>query len=323
MSLDIINPFYFSPVREPELFAGRFKQKQRMMNKLKDASCGIFHHIALLGGAGMGKTSLLNVYEHYIRSEYSGSLVCRIDLDDTLSKSKDPLDIFKGLETTVLKELRMRDADIATYLSDVMRRFWGVDTGALSRKSKVKFELQLPYLGGVSWERTLGGGRTTPLSVLLKSDFDELRTRAKDRGVKRIMVMIDEADVLKTLPDSRSILQLFKNTFQNLKGYMIVFSGNINLLTDLSQINLGFASLFDPVNLAPLSTEEGEELIKTRLDFAKKRGPTVEFTDAAKEKLIRFSNGSPREIVRLCYLAVESIRGKNKTVNVSVVQNMI
>jgi len=322
MSIDI-NPFYFSPLRDPELLAGRFQQKQRMINKLKDASSGIFHHMALLGGSGMGKTSMLNVYEDYVKSEHPDSIISRIDLDETLSKSNDPLDIFRGIETRILKEMRNRDADLVTYVSDIIRRFGGIETGALSRKSKVKFDLQLPYLGSVSWERTLGRGNYTPLSVLLKSDFEELRTRADERGAKRIILMIDDADVLKTLPDSRSILQLLKNTFQNLRGYMIVLSGNLDLLTCLSQVSLGFSSLLDPINLDPLSLQESKELIKVRLDFARKLGSTAEFTDAAEEKIIQESGGNPREIVRFCYMAIENVRGKSSRVDLNVVKNLI
>lgn len=323
MPIEIINPFYFSPVSHPELLAGRSQQKQRMINKSKDASSKIFHHSVLLGEAGMGKTSMLNVYEDYVKSEHADSIVSRIDLDETLSKSNDPLDVFKGLETRILKEMRNRDADLVTYVSDIVRRFGGVETGALSRKSKVEFDLQLPYFGGVSWESTIGRGNYTPLSVLLKSDFEELRHRAEERGANRIILMIDDADVLKTLPDSKSVLQLLKNTFQNLQGYMIVLSGNLDLLRCLSEVSLGFSSLLDPINLDPLSLEESKELIRARLDFARKLGPTVEFTETAEAKIVQGSGGNPRELVRLCYMAVEKIRGKSDRVDTDVVQNLI
>jgi len=316
---DPINPFYFGPVKEPEIFAGRREELNRLNGFLHDAERGVFRHAAILGKSGIGKTSLLNMFKKRAE-EHGGTLVAHLDLYKPLSKTGDPLDLFRGLEVEILKGLRKVDPSLISYVEDVGKKFFGTETGALSQSSKIKLELGLPNLAGVTIERALKKGTYSPLSLLLRTDFDELAQRARKKGLRGIFVVLDEAHVLAELVDARTVLQLFKNTFQSQDSYSMIVYGDSKTLTRITHIHEGFGNLFEAVTLRELPRPDAIALIRSRLDWAADKGEIVKFEERAIEQIVEHSKGNPRNLVRFCCEAVEEARRRGTPVTTSLIK---
>jgi hypothetical protein len=322
----VINPFCSAPVeheRIEELFAGRTRYKQRLAGAVHDAKFGLSKRIAVLGGPGLGKTSLLNFLEVQINEVKPDFLAARLQLDATLNSSKDPLDLFRGIETVLLQQIKNRDPRYVSYLSDVMKRFFGIETEALSSESKVKMDLKLPEIGGMSWERSLSRGAQSPLSVILESDFRELRDRAESIDIRHVFLFIDRGDVLRTLPYNKGTLQLFKSVLENEPFYSIVISGSPDLIAGLGGIEQSFAAQFENVQIGEMTPEEQLDLIDRRLRWGRGQGSTLQFDEKAKARIIEISRGNPRYLVRNCSAVTESVRYDGERVTVEAVNALV
>jgi hypothetical protein len=321
LEIDEVNPFYLSPVREAAVFAGRGQELSYLNGLLRDSRHGVFRHGIIMGKPGLGKTSLLNMFK-IMAKERGDAIVAHLDLYKTFARGGDALDIFRGLEIEMLNQLRKIDPSLLSYSEDVFRRFTGTETGMLSTGSKVTLQMGLPTVGALTIEHALKRGAFSPLSLVLRSDFEELEKRAKQKGVKGIFILIDDGHSINEIAEGRSVLQLLKNTFQSQEGYSMLVFGDMTTLRGFQSLHEGFTDIFERVKIEQMNAGDALDLIKHRLDWASKRGGVAKFEEQAAQQIVRKAGGNPRRIVRYCCEAVEEARKGNHRVTLSLVKSL-
>ena len=101
MSMHQSNPYDFiAPVKDPKHFAGRNEELKEIEYYIDEARGPkpIFFNLALIGGRGSGKTSLLNMIGH-IASE-KGLLAVKLSLNNEVVESD--VRFFKDVFDTIL-----------------------------------------------------------------------------------------------------------------------------------------------------------------------------------------------------------------------------
>ncbi len=120
----------------------------------------------------------------------------------------------------------------------------------------------------------------------------------QDRAEKTVVLMIDEAQRLKGphLELIRTLLNFETNEYKLLQ---IVLAGQLELRTKLLDASKKAlrSRMYLPSLLSPLSLSETKEMIQFRCE---KAGIINPFTDEGVARIYERSNGTPREILKLC-----------------------
>lgn len=293
-----VNPYNFSrPVRKKELFAGRKEELGEISYYLDLASQKNpeFINIAIFGERAIGKSSLLNIIE--LNAAEKGFLVVRISLDNKMVEND--VVFFKEL----LDCLLTRGAE---------RNLYGGLGGKLynSFRKMVDFldaSIQIPLLFGTVYigTKTKTGEAYAPQHVLLH-DFEEICQEAKKKGMKAILIMIDECDILA---NNETIIQKLKNLFERLEGYVLILSGTERMFPALDKTFSPAPRMFKKIHLDRFAYEQEvlDCIIRPLSINEKGKFDILSFQD-----IYELSGGNPYEINLICHFMYKEFKEKNQ-----------
>jgi len=271
------NPYDFvNPVRDPGNFAGRadeLKEVEYYLDLTK-ASKPQHFHIALIGARSSGKTSLLNMI--YYMANQKGLLPVRISLNNELV-SNDVF-FFKELFDAILTQGKERGIFGGFY--DRFRRI--VD--------KLEAGIKIPLLFGdayVGWKK--GVGSTIAQSVIVH-DLKKVSEETEARQIPAIVLLFDECDLFS---QNETLLQKIRNAFQELEGYVLVFSGTEGMFPAMSKVFSPIPRFFKRISVENFKNydETKECVLKPLVEEEKKR-----VDEGSIREIQYFTGGSPYEV---------------------------
>lgn len=276
------NPYDFAnPVNDADMFAGRKSERDEVKYYLEHARNAPPIHLAVTGDRAAGKTSMLNLIER--EAEQLDFLVVRLDLNEN---DKEPLQFFGRLYDALLTAAAMKGAYAGT-AGQVYKSYRAlVDTG-------VATNLPLVFPGHLV-AALVGSGKLS--EPILKADLKSLAMEV----ARPIILILDECNVLT---QSRVTLEIIRNVFMNLRGFMLVLAGTPTLFPVIDDVYSPIARQFKKVELSPFEDEdETEECITLPLVRAGLEAEEVfEEWSTVVEDLHRISGGRPYEIQLLCH----------------------
>lgn len=278
----MFNPYDFAnPVDSAEMFAGRKSETDEVKYYLDYARHARPIHLAVTGERAAGKTSMLNLIQR--EAELLGFLVVRMDLNES---DTDPLQFFGGLYDAILTEAVSKGAYAGTsgHLYKAYRRL--TDTGEA-------VDLPLAFPGHLV--ATSSGTRNLSRPILTS----DMKLISAEVG-RPIVIVLDECNVLT---QSRITLEMIRNLFMNLDGFMLVIAGTPSLFPVIDDVYSPIARQFKKVELNPFESEkETKECVCLPLSHA---GVDPEdFFESLPfivSEIHRISGGRPYEIQLLCH----------------------
>jgi len=276
------NPYDFErPVKDPKLFAGRHRELNEISYYLELAKSDSprFFNLALIGVRSSGKTSLLNMIEFMANEK--GFLPVKISLNNEIVESDVLLfkEVFDGIMTKGVERGMYDGLKGNTYR--LFRRI--IDL------FEVNFEL--PLLFGTAYVGKRKKGENVGLSQqVLIHDLGELYSEAKKHDIQGIVLLFDECDLLAK---NETLLQKMRNAFQEVDGYMLVFSGTERMFPTISEVFSPIPRFFEKIDVGNFkSVEETRECILNPLSEDEKK--LVEGSSIVE--IHSFTGGSPYEI---------------------------
>ena len=299
------NPYDFiSPVRDPELFAGRhdeLKEIEYYLQLSKNDKPKYFH-LALVGPRSAGKTSLLNMIGHVATN--LRLLSVKIALNAEIVKN-DVLffkEVFDGIIT--------KGAEKGLYggiTGKVYRTYRKViDTLDIKAEAKVPFLFGGAYIGFKKNENT-----GIPQHVLLH-DLKKMSSEAKNADIPTIVLLFDECDLIA---QNEVLLQKIRNVFMEIDGYILVFSGTENMFPAISNVFSPIPRFFKRVNVDNFkNVKETEECLLKPLNEEDKK----DFDNACIGEIHGLTNGTPYEINLVAHYMYRRWKdGKNPKIGLS------
>jgi len=282
MTPEHYNPYDFiNPVRDPKLFAGRQEGLKEIdyYLELSRSKAPKYTHLALIGGRASGKTSLLNMIEY--KANEKDFLSVKVPLNQETSTS-DILffkEVIDGIMTEGAEKGMYGGIKGKTYRS--FRKL--IDN--LDVKVTVPLHFGTAYIGLKSKKHEAG----IPQHVLIR-DLKELSKEAKKREIVTIVLLFDECDLLT---QNETLLQKIRNTFMEVEGYILAFSGTERMFPALSDVFSPIPRFFKRISVENFKNiKETEECLLKPLDKKEKNN----FDRTCLGDIHRLANGSPYEI---------------------------
>jgi GTPase SAR1 family protein len=248
------NPFdYANPVTDPKLFAGRTKQIEDVDYYLDQGiSAPQAINLAVLGDRASGKTSLLNQIEG--RATGKGYAVARIKLNETDAESALSFfySLFDAAFHAVLDSPDPQHPERSCFGGTAGKTY---DTYlSLTASYEVPEDKRFcPFSFPVLYAKAQSRGtHLLNFQRVLERDLKEL---SKTAG-RPIVFLIDECDVLST---RGTLLEMLRNMFMNLPGFMIVLAGTRDLFSLIHKVFAPFARQFKRIELGAFDQEGQEE----------------------------------------------------------------
>jgi len=311
-----VNPFYDHPLdpSELDLMANRKQEIERLEQALKAATRGLRQNFAVLADDGEGKTSLLNIVES------KGKLMPNIlIIRQEITSSTTELTFFKGIIGTIIWELeKLSGHPFHGDIEDIRKRVEGiVEEKSSVAEISMSVGALLAFLGFggkfSAGEKTIEG-RYEDISEILPS-LEGVVKSVLSKKFKAVVVMVDEAGYAVS-ETTKALLQRLRLLFQR-PHFMLIVSGNLMLIDDLTAVEPSFANLIPVtarIRLGSFDQQDVRQLLKSRLDRVRRRGKGVEpFTMDAADEVWRQSKGNPRDAVLICHeaLNIASSKGAN------------
>lgn len=267
--MSLRNPFKPGLPADPEFFGDRESQLKTFSEYLGYAISGNPNHMAVVGEAGIGKSSLLRKCDDIARAR--GCISVRRELDVTVNS-------IQSLIIFLLEALR---TDGSSNLPAKMRA-----------KAKVK-GFFASYKVGLS---AFGFGGTlekqqAPQIALQDAFYKELIHiwGGIEENVPAIVFLLDEAEHLRAIDGGWSFLRsVFTRVGEQGGRYMLVVSGRLGLFAGIKEKFSPIARFLVPVYLKPMTAEEVKEVLeKPLLSFNR------QITKDGVERVSELSAGHP------------------------------
>lgn len=277
------NPYDFAnPVNHPGSFAGRKSQSEDVRYYLNHARYARPIHLALTGERSAGKTSMLNMIDK--QAGLLGFLVVRLDLNEG---DADPIHFFGRLYDSLLTAAIL-DNKYGGLSGPVWKGY-----RALVDANKGGEDLPLSF--PAHWVAAQQGTRSLSEAVL-NMDLKAISNEAN----KKVAIILDECDVLS---QKKITLQILRNVFMNLDGYMLVIAGTPRLFPVFDDVFSPINRQFKKVSISPFESDsETRECIAQPLAQLSitprsiiKGWPTV------GSEIHQVTGGRPYEIQLLCH----------------------
>lgn len=276
------NPYDFQrPIKDPKLFAGRQDELEeiRYYFELAKSETPRFFNIATIGPRSSGKTSFLNMVQHF--AEEMGFLSVKLSLDNELVQNDVFLfkEIFDGIMTKGIKRGLFGGKGKRIYQK--FRKM--VDTLAV--------DIQFPLLFGTAYIGTKKKGPNVTLSQhVIIHDLKKLYSEAKKQGIAGIVLLFDECDLLA---ENKTILQKLRNAFQEVDGYILILSGTEKMFPSISEVFSPIPRFFKRIDIGNFKNlEETKECILKPIN--EDEAKIVDLRSVAE--IHSFTGGSPYEI---------------------------
>lgn len=282
MSLLPTNPFKPGQPVEPIYFGGRHLEIETFQQYLQYTISGNQQNLAVLGDPGIGKTSLLRMYENIAREQ--ACITVRREFDSSVNS-------LQTLSSFLLQALKTEGS------SNLPRK-----TRTLT-KVKSFFDTYNVGVGMMGVQGSIGA--TGVQQVAVQDTFYKDLTSIW-KGVQghnpAIVYLLDEAVKLQNIDGAWGFLRsVFTRIAESGAKYMIVISGKLDLYKKITQIFEPAERFFVPLELGPLKYEETREALEKPL-IAHKR--TI--NDDAVGLIQNRSDGHPYVIQTFGFYAFES-----------------
>ena len=258
----MVNPYSAEHPVPPEKFAGRVSQIEEFDRFLADTVEGNSKNLAILGGWGIGKTSLLRTFKH--RAEQQNCAATIIELGEST-------DSFITLFETITRSLA-RDA------TPVM------GAAAKIREFLEGLSLSVNYGPvGISYADKRKG---TPDVFRFKEDLISVSGTLDGP----FLIMLDNAEQLLAIKGAIFELRNIFQTIQSADGVrcMLILSGKETLFADMRSASEPAVRFFWGIDLGPFSREETVEAITKPL-----AGTGIVFDDASMDRIYELTKGHP------------------------------
>lgn len=242
------------PISQSTLLFGRTEEVRRLVETLNTPG----QHVLLFGDRGVGKSSLANVVADVVRVSMGRALyVKRCDSQDTF-------------ETIMQTPLRDVGADLT--LVEV----------ASSDASSRDIQLQ----GG---PLTAGGGRTQEILATYKAS-GVLSPSTVAQALKDLdaLLVVDEADAIKTADDQRKLAELIKHLSDEGSAFKVMVVGIAGTAGELTAGHPSVQRCLRETKLRRMPASELEEIITSG-----SRAVGLEFAPEVVQTIVRLSAGYP------------------------------
>lgn len=228
------NPYDFAnPVTDKNLFSGRKKQQEEIRYYLQQAAEAPRPiNLALLGNRAAGKTSLLNMIA--LEAKERGFCVVRIDLNE--GDVENQLVFFYKLFDGIFSEACDFDKKSGDGKSD---HCFGGKAGKtydafLDMTSAYEIpedKIWSPFIFPVQYAKAMNKSafEVKVSDANIKKDLELI---SKEVSVP-IAILFDECNVLSS---KRILLEMIRNVFMNLPGYMLIFTGTADLFPVMDDV---------------------------------------------------------------------------------------
>ncbi|WP_165986597.1 ATP-binding protein [Streptomyces sp. YIM 98790] len=271
------NPYdYANPVSDPQLFAGRGRELERIDYVLEQAAGDRpVGYVALHGERAAGKTSLLNMTAMLARRRSFPTVRVQLSPGDA-----EPAAFFRifyeELIGAVAGPAGLTAPDGRPVTPRVVRRLLD---GA---EQDPDFPLEFP-------ESLARSGRVSEMA--LRTDLELLAARVGGP----VAVLIDEAQLLAGREDT---LALLRSLGMRLRGYVFVLAGTTELVTRIQQVFAPILRQFVMVKVERFAESADVQscLAKPLAAIGLGLGDCFEDPEAALSHLLRLTDGNPYEI---------------------------
>lgn len=309
---DAPNPYEFAnPVTEPERFAGRSGELEDIRYYLELAGRTARPvSLAVIGDRASGKTSLLNIIE--LEANQAGLLTARINLN---SADSDPINFFWKVYDSVVEA-----ACDAGYLfkpgsdEDIIYQkiLYGHDPSA----DQPNFPLRFPshYVVSVSGGRQIAEGK-------LQKDLAYIHSQTG----KAFVLLVDECNVLA---QNRITLEMLRNIFMNVPGYLIVLTGTPELFPLLDDVFSPITRQFKKISITPFSdvNETSDCVVNPLKSISVDPEEVIPQRYLLTREIHAISQGRPYEIQLLCHIMfrrVQERRAKEMNLTADVIDDVL
>lgn len=286
------NPYDFAnPVNQPESFAGRKSQSEDVRYYLNHARYARPIHLALTGERSAGKTSMLNMIDK--QAALLGFLVVRLDLNEG---DADPIQFFGRLYDSLLTAAVL-DGKYGGFSGLVWKGY-----RALVDANKEVDDLPLNF--PAHWVAAQHGTRSLSEAVL------NLDLKAISAEVdKKVVIILDECDVLS---QKKITLQILRNVFMNLDGYMLVIAGTPRLFPVFDDVFSPINRQFKKVSISPFENDsETRECIAQPLaQLGITPRSLIKAWPTVGDEIHQVTGGRPYEIQLLCHTMFRRVQDK-------------
>lgn len=272
-----INPFSPGDPARPEMFIGRTEEVEAIATALHDTSVGKPSHFLVSGGAGIGKTSLLDYLGHKCKDNEDFKLiVINVSLDENTGVSG----LIEKIEQKMDFELRKTKRGEAI-LNDL-------------RKSAELSKFSLLGLAEFSFKGKNEGGINTLREQFVRHLKKTIKKLRQSNDYHGIVIFIDNAEQSSKLTN---LFSFFKATLEELNrsefAHLMVIIAGI-LPPDLVSQVRKTARVFRLIPLERLSDSEVHKLITHFLKHAKHNsGSERTISQDGLDMLINISKGHP------------------------------
>lgn len=319
----LANPYNFSnPIKDEALFFGRDKQLREIAYYLDQAAAtGHPINLALLGERASGKTSYLNIIEK--EAKRRKFCTARIDLNE--HDVSQPGEFFAKLIDQLFTAACLTDR------VDGIGKCFGGPAGAtfmeylevIGNATEAPRPELMPLftpLLAAKQRRHAGAVNAIP-EALLKRDLETIRGEVG----RPIALLFDECDVLTA---NRIVLQIVRNVFMALEGYLLVFAGTPRLFPLMDDVFSPVVRQFKRFDVSAFKSPDGTrqcvvqtlrsigaEAVKQYLGL---RAPIID--------IHRMTGGKPYEIQLVCHFMFKNVQlglAKRMELNVEVIEDVL
>jgi len=288
------NPFRPGKIVAPGMFAGRWKHIVDLKKILNQTKHGNAQHFALIGERGIGKSSLLMLFQ----SLATGGVKLDTDEDPDFSFLVVNMDLEPN--TSYVEIVRRAGASLKRAADELQPK--------KAKAKKVLSFLSKWEVLGVKFDQTQGN--VTPqelLDQLIDSVTETLAVLRED--VEGIVFLIDEADKPPATSHLGEFCKLFTERLTKRNCHQVCFglAGLPGLITKLRDSHESSPRIFDVMTLEPLLGEDAAHVVKRGMDEANKKNTAqTKITPAATELIVDQAEGYPHFIQQFAFCAFEA-----------------
>lgn len=284
------NPYSRQPIRRRDKLAGRSEELNRIQYYLRLLGAGNVNHLALIGERGSGKTSILNAAET-IATELS-LLPIRINLDQ--GKSSSPGVFWSHLYAAMLLAVGKANCWGGQGSPIYAALFQMINARVLA-----PLELAVLQLPVVIASHKGALAELECVDSLIVHDFEEIAVELEVNGYSGVVLLIDEGDCLGA---NKSLIQMFRNIFQQTSFYSLVLAGTDAIFPTLTDVFSPIPRQFHRISVTKFSHPlQTSELIRLPLQGFEKPLDELMPDWETEFELHSICSGDPQELQLYCH----------------------